>query len=229
MDGEADVGRSFLVWGAGGHGKVVADLIRSLGFEVTGYLDGDPRKLGEVVEPGGARVLITDEEWEANGGETGFGDRRLCYALAIGSNSLRERALLRLDRWDLPALVHPSAVLSPSAVIGRGSVVLPRAIVNAAARIGQAVIVNSGSIVEHDCVVADAAHVSPGAVLSGGVHVGERTWIGAGATIIQGVTVGADAVVGAGAVVIRDVPDGSTVVGNPARALHGGKFLPDDD
>jgi sugar O-acyltransferase (sialic acid O-acetyltransferase NeuD family) len=211
---------ALLVWGGGGHGRVVADLVRAAGYALAGYVDRDLARLGDTVEPGGGRVVVAEAEFllQAQSGQCANGADGV--TLAIGDNHAREACLRRVPGLYAPALVHPSAVVSPSARLGRGTVVLPLAAVNAAARLGEAVIVNTAAVVEHDCVLGDAVHVSPGAVLAGGVQVGARSWIGAGAAVAQGIRVGRDAVVGAGAVVIRDVPDGMTVVGNPARPIQ---------
>lgn len=212
---------SFLVWGSGGHGRVVADLVRAAGHRVVGYVDHDPSKLGQEVEAGIASVVYLQDELQAAIAETGLYPEEVeASALGIGENGLRERCLQSLADLRVPPLVHPSAAVSPSAQIGRGSVIFPGAVVNHSARIGDAVIVNSGAVIEHDCVLEDAVHVSPGATLGGGVHVGVRSWVGAGATVIHRIVIGSDAVVGAGSVVIRDVADGSTVVGTPARPIH---------
>ena len=212
--------RRFLIWGAGGHGKVVADLVRALGHGLVGFVDGDAEKLGREVEPGGGRVVMADEPFlaaVARDGQYPLGADAV--AVAVGDNAARQRCLNALGGLCVPALVHPAAACSPSARLGRGVVVFARAVVNADAHVEPGVIVNSGAIVEHDCYISYAAHISPGAVLAGRVRVGARSWVGAGAVIIHGLTVGHDAVVGAGTVVIRDVPDSVTVVGNPGRVL----------
>lgn len=212
--------KQFLIWGGGGHGKVVADLVRAVGAEVFGYVDADPDKLGNIVEPGGSRVVLVEDEFLDRLHHDGLPDGIDAVALAIGENGKRASSRDTLCPAWLPTLVHPSAIISPSARIGCATVVFPRAVVNASAVIGEAVIVNSGTIIEHDCAIGDAAHISPGAVLTGGVAVGPKAWIGAGAVVLPGVTIGARAIVGAGAVVRKDVPEAATVAGVPARHIR---------
>lgn len=212
--------KRLLVWGGGGHGKVVAEAARAAGLEVVGFIDRDEGKRDMLVDPGGARVVINehalcsliDDRSPLPLGATGI-------ALAIGDNVLRMQAAAHAGPACAEAIVHPSAAVSPHSSLGRGTVVLAVAVINAAATIGLAVIVNSGAIVEHDCIIGDGAHISPGAVLCGGASVGRLAWVGAGATVLPGVRIGERAIVGAGAVVLRDVADGTTVVGNPAAAI----------
>lgn len=217
--------RRVLVWGGGGHGKVVADIARSLGYQVTGYIDRDPSKLGERIDSaGGEGVMLEDDLLKSLEGERPSGARGMadCVLLGIGDNRTRLRCLTRLG-GESPVLVHRDATVSASAMSGAGSIVTPRAVINADARIGRAVIVNTGAVIEHDCVLEDGVHVSPAAVLAGGVHAGERSWIGAGAVILNGVRIGPDAIIGAGAVVTHDVESATTVAGVPARLLGSPK------
>lgn len=214
-------GRRFIILGAGGHGKVVADLVRACGAEVVGFADSDPRKLGRTAEPGGADVLVSqDELFEAfdENGQLPEGSDAL--VVAVGNNSIREEFVRHFGATLCPHIVHPSAVVSPSAQLGAGTVVFPHAVINADARLGDAVIINTSVVVEHDCQIGDGVHISPQAVLNGGCAVGEETWIGSGASTVHGVSIGARATIGAGTVVIRDLPDGVTAVGNPARIIQ---------
>jgi sugar O-acyltransferase (sialic acid O-acetyltransferase NeuD family) len=217
----AKMDTKLIILGAGGHGKVIADVARSNGWEVVGFVDQTGK--GRAAEPGGGRVIaLQDDFLDGLNAALPLPREANAVTVAIGNNAVRLDLTRRMQRFHIstPSLLHPSAIVSPSASVGQGTHILPGAIINASATIGDAVIINTGAIVEHDCVIAHGVHISPGAVLAGEVQVGECSWIGAGATIINRVKIGANVIVGAGAVVIRDVPDNSTVVGNPARILQ---------
>ncbi|MDA9774017.1 acetyltransferase [Saprospiraceae bacterium] len=141
------------------------------------------------------------------------------WIVGIGDNNIRAKIIEKNSLTNLITVVHPSAIISNSAIIEKGVFIAAGAIVNALARIGVGCIINSSSIVEHECVIGDFVHIAPGAVLAGNVIVGKRSFIGANTTIKDGVKIGNDVTVGAGSVVIKDVADGATVVGNPARII----------
>ena len=187
------------VFGAGGHGKVVVDAVeRSDGFVVACVADDRPLPgaaiLGHAVV-GGREAML-----EGRGGFDGV-------IVAIGDN----RARLEVAGWlkaqglALQSVVHPAAVVAPSATLGAGVLVMPGAVVNAEARIGDNAIINTGAIVEHDCEVGAGVHVAPGAVLCGGACIGAGTLVGAGAVVLPGVRVGESLLVKAGTVVARNL------------------------
>lgn len=201
-----------VIWGAGGHGKVVLDVARSTRcFERIVFLDDDSGRVG-----------LTFCDCPVIGGP-----QELCrlsgtaFVVAVGDNRTRARCFSRaLDHGLLPAtLVHPTAVVSSSAEIGAGTVVMPGVIVNAGAAIGENCIANSGAIVEHDCSIGAHVHLSPRVVLGGGVVVEQLAHVGIGAIILPGTIVGEESIVGAGAVVLQEAPARCTVVGVPARIL----------
>lgn len=208
--------------GAGGHSKMLLESLRGRqdaeqDVEVVGLVDADPAMKGKSVL--GVPVLGGDEML-AELARSGIRHAFLGVG-AVGDNSHRRQVfeMARSLGFELLAIVHPSAIVSPSAEVGEGTCIFPGAIVGAGARLGRNVIVNTGAIVEHDCNLGDHVHVACGAVLAGGVTVDEGAHVGAGAAVKQGVRVGRDAVVGLGAAVIDDVPAGATVAGVPAKTI----------
>lgn len=202
--------------GAGTHAKSVLEALRSSNiYEVIAIVDDDPAKAGDEIL--GTRIVPSSELLElrevAAHGFVGVG--------GIGDSGPRRAAFERLLAvgFELPAIVHASAVISPWATLGDGVQALAGAIVNADAEVGEDAIVNTGAIVEHDCRIGAHAHLAPGVRLAGLAAVGEGAHVGIGAVAIEGVQIGAGALVGAGAVVIADVPDGARVAGVPARPL----------
>lgn len=198
-----------IVLGAGGHAKVVVELLRASGRTVAGLLDADPTPRTVA----GAEVLGDDlllPRLRAEGVADAF--------VALGDNRLRGDVARRAaaQGFSLVNAVSPQAVLSPSARLGVGIAVMAGAVVNAEATIGDLAIVNTGAVLDHDVRIGEAAHVAPGCALAGAVTVGARAFLGVGCSVIPGVTIGEDAVVGAGAVVVRDVPSGAVAVGVPA-------------
>lgn len=206
---------SIFVYGASGHGKVVADILRARGIEVAGFIDDN-------APPGSLEVLglavLGNGNWLAEQAKS----RPITVALGIGDNSARQKVAERCVacRITLLTAVHPFTAVAASARVGPGAVVMAGAVINPDAKIGTGVIVNTGAIVEHDCQVGDFAHLSPNGAMGGGALLGSLSWLGMGATIIHGVTVGSGTIIGAGAVVVRDIPDGVTALGVPARIRH---------
>lgn len=200
------------VFGASGHGKVVAEAaLRSGVHDVVGFLDDDPAKW---------KLRLLD--LPVLGGLDALPATLAAVALGVGSNRARLVLLHRLHERGVTvvSVLHPSSVVASGVSLGAGSYVGPGAVVHVDACVGRACILNSGSVVEHDNVLADGVHISPNAALGGNVEIGEGAHIGLGAAVLPGVTIGAWAVVGAGAVVTRPLPAGVVAAGVPARILR---------
>ena len=140
------------------------------------------------------------------------------FIIGIGNADIRESLANSLNvKWF--TAIHPSAIISPSAVLGKGTVVMPNAVINARAVIGNHCIINTGAIVEHDNIISDYVHISVGAKLGGTVTIGKKTWIGIGSTVKNNVNIFSDCMIGAGATVVDDISTKGTYVGIPARKL----------
>jgi sugar O-acyltransferase (sialic acid O-acetyltransferase NeuD family) len=204
--------------GAGGHAKVIIELLRATGgYEVIGLLDSREDLHGTEVL--GIRVLGGDELLPEY-----FNQNVRCAFIGmgtVGDTTARRRLYEKVldNGFECARAIHPQALVSASAAVGLGPTIMAGAVVNAGTRLGDNVIVNTGAIVEHDCTVGSHAHIATGAHVGGGVCIGEGAHVGIGATIRQGIVIGRGAIVGAGAVVVRQVPDSVTVVGVPADIL----------
>lgn len=196
------------LFGASGHGKVVKDILNANGIKVEAFVD-DNLSVDECA----GRIVLHDAKGLSP------------MIVSIGVNKIRRNVVERLlanakacgNDFEFATAIHPSAIVSPTAKIGEGTVVMAGAVINADAVIGKHSIVNTGATIDHDCVIGDYCHIAPGAHVSGGTHIGEGTWIGVGACVIQCLNIGKDCMIGAGSVVVSDIPDGVTAYGNPCR------------
>ena len=211
---------SIVIYGAGGHAKVVADLVRLRTISIAGFVDDtNPHRRGEKFC---GSLVFSD----AQGVRQKHSDIDLDAVIAIGDCNARVRIAVELERQNfrLLILIHPTAAVAGSARIGAGTVVMAGAIINADAVIGKNVIINTGAIVEHDCVIEEGAHICPGVRLGGGVNIGSQAWIGIGAIVKDRVHIGSASIVGAGSLVLKDVPDNATVYGSPAVLRHNDAY-----
>ncbi len=200
---------ALIVFGGGGHGKTVIDLVRAMGtYRIVGVIDDGLPAGSEVL---GAPVLGgTSElsEWHNRG-----------VRLAVNAVGGIGNASVRLKIFDTlagegflcPALIHPSAVVERSATLEAGVQIFAQAYVGSAARVGFGTVINTGAIVSHDCVLGQVVNLSPGATLAGNVRVGDHTQIGMRATVNLQITVGEGALLGNGCTVKKDVPAGGRV------------------
>jgi UDP-N-acetylbacillosamine N-acetyltransferase len=208
---------NLVIWGASGHARVVADVVRLAGqYQIAGFLDdGRPERYGTAFC--GAPILGGGELLPCLK-ETGI----VYVILAVGdcTTRLRLAETARRHGFQLATAVHPGAIVAADVQPGPGSVVAAGAVINPGAEIGQNVIVNTAASVDHDCMLADGVHIGPGVRLAGEVRVGRASQVGIGAVVVNGVRIGAGSLVGAGAVVVDDVPDRVVAYGVPARVIR---------
>jgi sugar O-acyltransferase (sialic acid O-acetyltransferase NeuD family) len=194
-----------IIYGGGGHGKALIDLVRILRvYHIVGILD-DGIPSGETIMDlpvlGGEEVLPTLFDQ---------GVRLAINAVGgIGDLTVREKVFRKLAQagFSSPAVVHPTSFIEPSASLSPGVQIFPHAYIGSQASIGFGCIINTNAILSHDCILNDLANISPGAVLAGEVQIGAGVLVGMGATINLQVKIGAGARIGNGATVKEDVPE----------------------
>ncbi len=193
--------KKIYIYGASGHGLVVAEIAKACGYEEILFID-DGDNEHPIFE-----MIKTDTD--------------IPVALGVGQNHIREKIFDRLLKNDfkIVTLIHPSAIISPSAAIGIGTVVMPNVVVNAQSAIGKGVILNTASVIEHENIIEDFVHISPNAALAGNVTVGEKTHIGIGTQVIQGITIGENCIIGAGSTMIKNIGNNKLCYGNPCKEI----------
>lgn len=193
-----------VIIGAGGHGRVCAEIAELCGYKRVIFLDDRANEFVKI-----------------DGRTTDFVKYLGCadFFVGIGNNSVRERIinLILQSGGNIITLIHPFTSVSPNATVSDGTVIMAGSVINSGAVIGKGVIVNTCASIDHDCLISDYSHISVGAHLAGTVRLGKNTVVGAGATIINNVDVCENCIIGAGATVIHSLFESGTYIGVPVR------------
>ena len=200
--------------GAGGIAIVAAEIARSRGLEIVGFLDDRAEKHGTLFC--GAPILGNFEMLAAL--RQDVPQAVVAFGNCRGRISVSQKVLSY--GFSLPSLIHQSAVVSHNASIGIGAIIMPGTIINSGTQIGSNIILNTAASVDHECSIGDGVHIGPGARLSGLVTIGHATWIGIGSVIRESVHIGSNVLLGAGSLVLRDIPDDVVAYGAPAKIVR---------
>jgi sugar O-acyltransferase (sialic acid O-acetyltransferase NeuD family) len=199
-------GQRLVIYGGGGHAKMCIDILkRQMGWRIEGIVDS-------TLEPGsmvlGVPVLGGEELLQTLPAQ---GVRHAVLGVGAATQHPIRTTLfrkLKAHGFELPNIIHPTAVIEPSAQLGEGNQVMAQAYIGSDARIGSNCIINALSVVSHDSQLADNVHLAPASVLAGGVHIGSDTLIGMNTSIYMKVKIGERVTVANQSSVIADVKDG---------------------
>ncbi len=202
--------RKVIILGAGGHAKVIGDIIIKNGDELLGFLDDNEQIQNKVIFDNKKVIGTINDCYK-------YPD--VYFIIGIGSNKIR-KAISQEYNLNWYTAIHPNAVIASDVQIGNGSVVMAGSVINTGTKIGKHCIINTSSSIDHDNILEDYVHISPGAHLAGAVTVKNGTWICAGAIVINNITIEKNNVIGAGAVVIQNInTENGTYVGIPVYKL----------
>lgn len=167
--------KRLVILGAGGHGRVAADIAGKNGYDSIAFLDDTKKTCGR---------------YPVMGESARFSEYDCDFFVAIGNPQARRRMqeMLLTAGKQVTTLIHPSAVIGEDVTLGTGTLVAAGAVINPGAVIGDGCIINTCASVDHDCVLEDFVHVAVGAHVAGTVSIGAGTWIGAGAVVIKSIT-----------------------------------------
>ncbi|MBC7390643.1 MAG: acetyltransferase [Opitutaceae bacterium] len=196
---------NYILYGSGGHAKVVLECLLSENKSVLGIFDD-------------AHTFDTFKNIPVLCGYDFNKFQNSLLIVTIGNNKIRKQLSLKI-RHKLGSTIFSKNIISPSVTISDGSMILQGAILNSDCFIGRHVIVNTGSIVEHDCLIEDFAHIAPGAVVCGNSKIGEGSLIGANSVIAPNITIGKWCQISAGSSVLKNIPDYSLVQGVPGQII----------
>ena len=202
--------KKVIIIGAGGHAKVIADIIEKSGDEVVGFLDDNKENGATVIKN---YKVIGDLN---NRFAMAVTKKDVEFIIAIGDNKKREE-ISHSPNLKFYTAIHPSAQIGLDVRIEEGTVVMANVCINSSARIGKHCIINTGAIIEHDNIIEDFVHISPNTSLGGTVKIGESTHVGIGSIVKNNITICKNCTIGAGAVVVKDILEEGTYIGVPAK------------
>ena len=202
--------KKVIIIGAGGHAKVIADIIEKSGDEVVGFLDDNKENGATVIKN---YKVIGDLN---NRFAMAVTKKDVEFIIAIGDNKKREE-ISHSPNLKFYTAIHPSAQIGINVEIEEGTVIMANVCINSSSRVGKHCIINTGAIIEHDNIIEDFVHISPNTSLGGTVKIGESTHVGIGSIVKNNITICKNCTIGAGAVVVKNIIEEGTYVGVPAR------------
>ncbi|HDR3889417.1 TPA: acetyltransferase [Bacillus cereus] len=203
--------KKLLIIGAGGHGKVIADIALKMNkWKYIAFLDdndGVKTSMGIEIIDKSTRVSEYIKDYD--------------IFVGIGNNVIREKLQGQLEAFgaSIPILVYPNAIVGEQVQLGTGSVVMAGVVINCCTNIGKGCIINTASTIDHDNIIEDYVHISPGAHLAGTVKIGRGTWLGIGSIISNNISITNQCKIGAGAVIVKNIIKTGTYIGVPARRV----------
>lgn len=204
---------NIVIFGAGGHAKVVADIILSAKkYNISSFIDDSKKNQSIWNIP-----IISESD---------FLKKKIINKgiIAIGDNSVREKVAQKIKNimpdFIFITAIHPTSYIATDTQIKEGTVVMANSTINPSSIVGAHCIINTNSSVDHDCIIHDYASLAPNSCIGGNCEIGKSTAISIGATLFHRIKIGENVIVGGGSVVTRDIRSKTVVYGVPAKVIR---------
>ncbi len=208
-----------VIIGAGQHARVVLYNIEEQNkYEVIGFLDSDDNRIGNIFEE--KKILGNYQKENLKEFSKKIGTNK--FFIGFGNMKYRKKVFDYFinNGWEAVNIIHPDAVVSKNARLGKGILIECGCLITPNPVIGNNVVVNTGSQVNHDNIIEDNVYIASGVILSGGIKIGENTLLDDGVIITLGCSVGKNSLIGAGAVVTKNIPDKVVAYGSPCKVIR---------
>ena len=208
-----------VIIGAGQHARVVLYNVEEQNkYEVIGFLDSDDNRIGKIFE--GKEILGNYQKENLKEFSKKIGTNK--FFIGFGNMKYRKKVFDYFinNGWEAVNIIHPNAVVSKNARLGKGILIECGCLVTPTPVIGDNVVVNTGSQVNHDNIIENNVYIASGVILSGGIKIGENTLLDDGVIVTLGCSVGKNSLIGAGAVVTKNIPDEVVAYGSPCKVIR---------
>lgn len=208
--------KDVVIIGAGGHAKVIAEIVLKSRDNVIGFLDDNLDLQNKIIYLD-KKVIGTTSSIEKY--------KNYYFIIGIGNNFIREK-IDKNNKLKLYTAIHPSAIIAQDVEIGEGTVIMPGVVINPGTKIGKNSIINTSVSIDHDNTICDYVHISPGSHLAGTVTIKENTWLCTGVIVKNNITIEKNNIIGAGGVVINNILESNnTYVGVPVKKIKSGYII----
>lgn len=214
--------KSILIFGAGGHAKVIVDIIEKQGkYNIAGFVDKYCSKntvfMGYTVLGDDSSLKDIVSNYEICGGVIGIGDNSI-------RSKVRDLIIQVIPNFEFINCIHPKSILGKDVTLGGGNVVMAGAIINPSTKIKNHCILNTNSSIDHDGLMSDFSSIAPNTTVGGSVKIGDYSAIGIGANIFESIKIGRNCIIGGGSRVCHDTKDNSIYYGSPSKSIREHKI-----
>lgn len=208
-----------IIIGSGKHAKVVIDILEDMNkYEIAGFISEGNQVDNEFC---GYPMLGNDDSLL----EIFNQNEIINVAIGIGgwknNNKLRKLIYSKVKNigFQLPNVIHPTAIISKNVIMGEANVIFPGVIINTEVVLHNNIVIATGSTIDHETTIKDNVLVSAGVTVGGNVEIGEDCLLALGSKIVSDLIIQKKVIIAAGAVVVKNCSESGKYIGLPAKRV----------